>query len=264
MITLQFFKYNMMLKTSLYILFIFLFTASLAAQESASPKAFKIALGNNSVPWNWQEHNQHKGILIDIINEALVSRMKIKVELLFYPWKRAQQMVKYNKADALITNFTEERKIYSNAGEHYITNIKRMIFVNKNDPLINDIAKAQSLKDLKMFTIGNNIGNPWAARVFKGYKIAWASSVSRALKMLEKSRFNIFIGNSVATRYKLKQLNITNVVMLPNQLIDIKASRYQLLIGKKSSYLHLLPEFDRTILAMKEDGSLQAIFDKYK
>lgn len=243
---------------------LFLFSQLLAAGDNKETRAFKIAFGEKSVPWSWLKDGQPTGILIDIVNEALISRMNTNVEFYFYPWKRAQKNVKEGITDALITNYDGNRKEYTIASKEPITHLKRMIFVNINDPLISEIIKAQSLSDLRSYTIGSNIGVSWAKKTYMDYNVEWGGSVSQTLKMLEGGRFNVYIANPVSTKYKLKFLNINNVIMLPNQLSDVKTSRYKLLINNNSAHRSLIPEFDRTILAMKKDGTLEAIFKRYQ
>lgn len=225
---------------------------------------FKLAFGENSVPWSWMENGQPTGLLVEIANEALVVRMKVNVEFQFYPWIRAQENIKRGFSDALITNFDGDRKKYTTASNELITNFKRMIFVNINDPLISEILKVQSLSDLRTYSIGSSIGVTWTKSTFHDYNIEVAGSVKQALKMLEGSRFNVYIANPIATQYKLKTLKLKNIIMLPNVLSDVKESRYKLLIGNHSNFLHLIPEFDKTIQAMKADGTLKKIFDSYK
>ena len=82
--------------------------------------------------------------------------------------------------------------------------------------------------------------------------------------MLSAGRFDIYLGNPVSTAYKLKVLKIQNIVALPVLMSDIKSSKFKLLINKNSDHVALIPEFDKTIIKMKNDGSLQRIFNQYK
>jgi polar amino acid transport system substrate-binding protein len=64
-------------------------------------------------PLSWEVNGKVRGILVDVLNEALQNRMGIKVTHHEFPWKRAQLMVRYGNADRFTTAPTPERREYT-------------------------------------------------------------------------------------------------------------------------------------------------------
>lgn len=94
-------------------LFIFLFTISIA-----HAKPIKIVFMEDYEPVSFLSPVDGKaiGIAPDIIREAF-SDKGISLELVGYPWVRAQEMVKRGDADAMVTIATPERLTYTTSSE---------------------------------------------------------------------------------------------------------------------------------------------------
>jgi len=229
-----------------------------------SQEPLKIAHSNQGGPWAWKEQGLYKGLIVDIANEALSNRMNLEISHHLFPWKRAQHSVRTGVMDALITNYTEERKQYTIASSELITNIRRSIFVKKNNPIIPKLKDVQYLPQLTGYSMGNYSGNGWAEKNLTDMQVTWGNSSISVLKMLSHNRFDIYIANPISTRFKLKNHGINNIVMLPNEILDIKPSRFRLLIRKDSEYTEILPRFDEVIKNMKKEGTLQKIINKYQ
>lgn len=247
-------------KKIIFLLFIELFfSQSLYAKE-----ALKIVYSEQGAPWAWQQQDTYHGLLVDIANEALSNRMNLNISHHFMPWKRAQNSVSIGSMDAMITNFTKSRALYTVASNELITNIRRSLFVRKNSSVISRLKDVQYLHQLKDYSLGNYTGNGWAEKNLANMNVTWANNSTNALRMLAHKRFDIYIANPISTRFKIKALEIPNIIVLPNQILDIKASKFRLLIRQDSEFTEILPEFDKTIRGMKEDNSLQKIFNKYQ
>lgn len=64
----------------------------------------KVVYFDNFAPYSWvdKQNKQVRGLMIDILNEAIQSRMGINLSHEGYPWKRAQSLVKSGKAELLL------------------------------------------------------------------------------------------------------------------------------------------------------------------
>ena len=92
--------------------------------------------------------------------------------------------------------------------------------------------------------------------------VYWTPTLDKALFLLAKNRYDIFIDTSQVVRFNVKKLGYQDqIVELPN-IID--SASFNLCIGKKSPYVNILPKFNATIKAMRENGNLQEIYDKYR
>ncbi len=76
-------------------------------------QTMKIVYSDTFVPFSWKEGSDTKGILVDIMEEALNKRLNIPVSHKSYPWARANLLVKDGSADAYITVPTPARKKFA-------------------------------------------------------------------------------------------------------------------------------------------------------
>jgi len=243
------------------ILLLFLITTFISSP--AFPQStLKLVYFENYSPFSWKENNQMHGILIDVLNEALQTRMGIPVTHDGYPWQRAQVMVKNNKADAFATVPSPERKEYTAISDEPVVLATFTMFINKNDSKIEQFKKIKKIDDLKHFELGHYIGSGWAKKKLANMKVMWTPKLNFVLKMLVNQRFDIFIDTSQVVRYNIKKLGYQNqIIELP---IVLDYAPFKLCIGKKSPYVNILLKFDKTIKEMKKDGKLQAIYNNYK
>ncbi|MBF0224162.1 MAG: transporter substrate-binding domain-containing protein [Desulfobacterales bacterium] len=227
-----------------------------------SDDAMKFGFSEEWKPFDWQENEQCQGILVDIANEAIQKRMGISVVCYIYPWERVQHLVRENALDALISN-GPLRKEWAEHSNEILIELEWKIYLKASNPKLEQIKKANSLEDLRPFQFVDYIGNGWAKAnlVDKNFNIYLVSVPSKVFEVIAKGRGDINIIPAIIGRYYLKELGLKEqIVELPPV---IPAIPFHLVIGKKSPFTKILPKFDQVIKQMKEDGSLQAIIDKY-
>jgi len=245
------------MRKSVLILLTF-FTLFLSAKET-----MKIVYFYDFKPFSWEsEDGKMNGILIDIMNEALIKRMKIDVSHSGYPWARAQKLVKFEKADAFITVPTALRREYTKISSEPVIVSKFSIFTHKDNPRIKSLNEVKSLKELQKFSLIHYLGSGWAKDNLKGMDVFWESNMKKALRHLSLGRYDVFIDVSQVISYNIKELGYKDtIVEIPN-VLDSKP--FNLCIGKNSQFVKILPEFEKTIKQMREDGTLKKIYEKYK
>ncbi len=213
-------------------------------------------------PFDWQENGQYKGILIDIVNEAIQKRMGISVSYSIFPWERAQHLVREGVLDALISN-GPLRKEWSEHSNEVLMELEWRIYINSSNPKLEQIKKAKTLEELRSFHFVDYIGNGWAKAnlVDKNFDIHLVSEPSKVFELIAKGRGDINIIPMIIGKYYLKELGLKNqITELPS---IVPAIPFHLVIGKKSPFTKILPKFDQVVKQMKEDGALQAIIDNY-
>jgi ABC-type amino acid transport substrate-binding protein len=84
-----------------------------------------------------------------------------------------------------------------------------------------------------------------------------------ALKKLQKKRGDILIETTEVTHYTIKKLNLKNkIIEVPN--VKIETLEFKLLISNKSPFTYLIPKIDNVLIQMESDGTLDAIYKKYR
>jgi len=215
-------------------------------------------------PFSWKDADsgRMKGIFIDVHNEALGKRMNIPVTHTEYPWKRAQQMVRRGEADAFTSVPTPERRAYAEISSEPVVLTEITLFANRKNPKLGEFKKVRKISDLKGFNLLDYLGNGWAEKNLAGMNVDWGNGMGQILKALAAGRGDLFVQNIHVTAYNIKKLGLQeHILRVP---ADLESVSFNLCIGKKSSYVNVLPKFDETIREMRNDGTLQKIYDDYR
>lgn len=213
-------------------------------------------------PYSWQDdQGVAHGLEIDILKEALQNRMGIEVSYSVLPWARAQLYVKEGKADGFVAVPTSKRKSYTKASSEPITAWGASIFTRSFGDQVSALKKTQNIADLKSFKLGSMIGNGWAEQNLKGLDVTWVATMTQLINVTTKKRVDALVDSSVVIKYYLKEMGLKGKLA---EIKNITTSGLYLCIGFSSDYLDRLAEFDKTIKAMREDGSLDRIIKKYQ
>ncbi|OQY59925.1 MAG: hypothetical protein B6245_04100 [Desulfobacteraceae bacterium 4572_88] len=247
-----------MKKIALLICFIFI------AVPASAQKAMKVVYFDNYQPFSWFDEQQGmRGILIDVLNEIIGKRMKISLAHEGYPWARAQKMVRHGKADAFVTVPTPERRSYTNVSSEPVTVVNVGLFTKKGNPKMEQMRNIRGIADLKDFSLISYLGAGWAKKNFKGFEVEWADNLDVALKMLAKGRSDIFAQPAKVVLFNIKKQGYQDqIVQVPDVTLD--SIDFKLCVGKESPHGKILPEFDDAMKGIRTDGTLEAIYAKYK
>ncbi len=237
-----------------------LFTLSSLLQAE---KPMKLVYFSDYQPLSWKAADgKMKGILIDVLTEAIENRMQIPITHQGFPWARAQYMVKTGTADAFTSIPTPTRKKYTIISEQSVIEQPIVIFVNKDNVNIEELKKINNSSELRKYTQIQYLGNGWAKENLQGLNIFWVRSLHQVLKDLAGGGRSVFASGALVTEYNIKKLGYkSEIIKLPNPM-DL--SYFHLCIGKKSPYKNIINKFNETIKKMKKDGTLIKIYDKYR
>ncbi len=239
----------------LLLLFFLLFPTLVTAAE---PMQF--VYYDNYRPRSWNDNGKMRGILIDIVDEAIGKRLGIPVTHTGYPWKRAQLKVKEGTADAFVTMPTQERRNYTIIGEEAVIEFAIRIVTRKNHPKIKEMESITSIEQLGNYKIADYLGNAWAERNLKGFNVKWLPDIDKLFPFLMNNRADI-IAASKRTTYEMKQRGYySQFVVLPNKLSVVS---FHVCVGKNSPYKDRVNDFDRIIKEMHQDGTIDRIEESY-
>jgi len=93
--------------------------------------------------------------------------------------------------------------------------------------------------------------------------VRWVPSLTEVLHRLATGNYDYFAGSSHVTNYNIKALGYQNKIVELHQVV-LPSEPFYLCINKKSSYIYIIQAFDKAIQAMRQDGSLEKIYDKYR
>ena len=213
-------------------------------------------------PFSWYENGAFKGILVDVIDEAVKRRMQIEVEHKIYPWKRAQLFVEEGGRDAFITVPTDERRRYTLISEQPVVVVNVTLFTYQGNPRMDAIEQIRKIPDLKGFKLLDYLGNGWAEQNLRNMNVEWSNSLDNVLKKLADKRGELFVQASQVTHHNIKRLGLgEKLIEVSNPLVS---NPFKLCVGKKSHFAGVIKRFDETILEMSRDGTLEKIYSNYK
>ena len=239
-----------------------IFVMLISSSPLYAKDVMKFAYAFSSPPICWEENKEMRGILIDIVNEAVRKRMGISVSHDGYPWKRAQYMVRKGEADALITN-GPLRKEWAEHGSETPFVYEQKLYAKSGNPRLNELKKVKTLEDLRPFALMVHRGSGWDRKnlIDNNFKVYEGDDQETRFRMLVRDRADATVIDIHVARYIIKRLGLQNQIV---ELATMESVPFHLVVGKGSPYTKIIPEFDETIRKMKKDGSLQKILDKYR
>jgi len=241
--------------------------AILGLLSRAEARPFIVAGGSDMAPYQFTGSDGHvTGILVHLYGECF-RRLGIEFEYESYPWARAQGRVQDGEADAMSTVATDKRLTYAVPGSEVLAVERLVAFANRSNPHFDEIMKAQTLADLKGLHILAQTGSGWSEENLPKDAIVYGSSPSDLLVMLAVNRADLLIEDTALTQQRLQTLRaqypdlaFDAIVGAQNALATLE---FRMMLSKKSGYLGRLEEIDRTLGAMRQDGTIGRIYAEF-
>lgn len=207
-----------------------------------------------------------QGLYADIVHELFEKRLQIPTKAKEIPWKRAQVAVEMGTSDFIITVPTKARLTYAHASDSSFYNLYLHVFTWKEHPKEEAMRTIKSAEDIRLLDLipVTNLGNEWHKNNIDKYgiKTHYVPAETNALNFLSYKRADITIEALETMIFALKTSH------LKNEIVDTGARfgpiSMHLLLSKKSPFVSLLPEINRTYKAMIDDGTVEAILQKYR
>jgi polar amino acid transport system substrate-binding protein len=217
-------------------------------------------------PFHWVKKNgEMTGFFYDILIQALEKRMGLTVVWTAYPWPRCQENLKSGKDDAVITVPTAERAEFTVTHNTPFYLKKLNLFTYVDHPRFAEIKKIKTIADLKAgeFSVITYIGNSWHKENVQsmGIRTYESSSLENVWKMLAEKRGDIVIEWPPGAWPDIRRADVSQRVV--DAAVQISVMPFHLLIRKDSPLVNILPEFDKTIQTMMEDGTMELILSQY-
>jgi polar amino acid transport system substrate-binding protein len=206
-----------------------------------------------------------EGFFYDIITEALDHRMGIGTTWTEMPWKRCQELVYAGRYDAMITVPTKERSLYcdTHLEPFYLKELK--VFTYAGHPGLDRISAIKTMADIKAggFSVITYSGNGWHEKNISSLGIPTheTSLVPNIWKMLAARRGDLVIEWPAGAVANIRLSGTTGKIIETG--VSLESMPFHLLIGKKSTFNFILPEFNAVIREMKNDGTMKRIFSAY-
>jgi polar amino acid transport system substrate-binding protein len=217
-------------------------------------------------PFHWvDDSGKMTGFFYEIITEALEKRMGVTVVWTAYPWTRCQENLKRGIDDAILTVPTAERAEYTATHKEPFYRKELHIYTYANHQRLAEIKRVRTIEDLKRggFSVITYSGNGWhkenvESLGIKTYETAYLRNV---WIMLANKRGEIVIEWPPGAWPDIRRTGVADQII--DTGITVSSMPFHLLVRKKSPYANRLDEFDKIILKMTEDGTIQSILSNY-
>ncbi len=236
-------------------------SGTLSRIARADSLALKINYYDTFVPYSFLHESQVRGVFVDIVNEVLGRRGGLSLTHQAMPWARAQQEVKDNLADAFCTLESDARREYVDFSREPFLKMDNSVVFAKNHPQAERIKKIKTSDDLKQFLIGTYLGDSRIETLFKGMKVdAQAVDMKQVLQKIAAGRTDVTIIGNIRWKYYAREAGVRD------KLDDIPFDNVEYRFGVRKSHPavgKILNLFDKTIVAIKKDGTLERIINAY-
>lgn len=247
-------------RTLLLMLGIFSVLTAYAADAQSFTQPLRIAYNEDWNPYSYRDTDgATRGILVDVLEEALVRRMGLKVEHYSYPWNRVQLHVQQGIQDAFITVPTEERLAYSVSSSETAFVVEMRAFVAPASPRYSMLLKMRTISEFAQFKVCDIYGNGWAKRLYETNQIevTWFRNNQIAMEQIQYGNCDLSMGATEVGLKIIRDLGMGERLTVLPKIFDSMV--FTLMINKDSPYVAILPEFDRTISAMRISGTIERI-----
>lgn len=249
------------------IIFNFLFLVSLPLSLLAKPPKTVHFVGEHWPPWLYnveQIKSDRRGFAIAVIEEIFEKIENHQMSFEFYPWKRSLYMVKTGKKDGIaLASHNKHRAEYFIYSDEIIRNPAVILYRKNEKPVWSE------LKQLNQYSFGVLSGQEYgnlfelSAKNFNYDVTRLTGTVTRGIKMLTTNRFDLFITTKVSAYEQFKN-NPKYKKQL--EMVDSPFSEgdvYYLAISKKSQHARLIPQINKAILELKQDGTIDRLMKRY-
>lgn len=234
----------------------------LTASPSLSQQRDVIKLAAfNYPPFYIEENGEVYGIAVDILNE-LFRRLDAKTEIQMYPLTRALNYLKSGEKDGIMILIkTHERQQYLKYTDP-VMSVRGLLWVSAAKA--KDV-KFNSLDELKKYRIGVTRGYSYGAEfdaLLRKFRVDVANAdYNNYLKLLE-GRIDVFPGNEIVAKGLFKAHP-----ELKGKFVhfDDASIRWVLHMGisKESELVSRMPEINKVLADLKEEGIIEQAVKKY-
>ncbi|WP_417455401.1 substrate-binding periplasmic protein [Kiloniella sp.] len=236
-----------------------LFFLTVSTVAKAAP--FKLAFPEYYAPLVWTENGQMKGAAIDVLDIIFKQKLNLETQYNGYPWSRAQINVQKGISDAFITIPTPERLEYTTCSNEPVFSTDIVVYTYINHPRRDEILAINSARDLLNFTVVDYRGNGWLKNKLPNGKIIWTDTLEQTYKLLANKRADIIVRGTVNFDYFSRDNQYTDRIEKTSVIID--TINLYLCINKNSEYTSILPDFDKAISDLRNEGVIKTILNSY-
>jgi polar amino acid transport system substrate-binding protein len=214
-------------------------------------------------PFIVQNNNKAEGEIAETVREIFI-RLGYSTNIKFYPAARGLAMLSAGNVDAMFTlKKNKEREKTMLFPSQPLLKQDFVFFVRNDSNIIYDGNLSSLFNErigiVNQTSYGRRFDDALGKELFK--KIEVSQSFENNFQKLIAGRMDVVINSRDVGISILKKIGAVNKVKITGPPIETVFS--YLAFSKKKDYKHLSNEFDKTLLIMKKDGTIDRIHYKY-
>lgn len=244
-----------------YILTLLLFGAIVLP---VSADQIVVAYNDDWAPYSEKgEGSAAKGILVDLLEEALGQRMGMQVRHVALPWARVQEDVRSGAYDAFITVPTAERLKYMRSSKQTAFTVEMRAFVNRHATNRAEIEKVTTVDQFSQLRVCDIFGNGWAKRLYeqKQIKVQYFRDSEVCFRQIAAGRYDITLEAAEVGRLLQGKDEFSSAVSILPAVFD--QMDFTFMINQQSKHVEILDRFDEVILQMQQEGKVRDLVARH-
>lgn len=230
-----------------------------ALADEAAP--LRMVYTDRMPPVGYLEQGRMRGAWVAVMDE-LARRLQLAIEHQGYPWARAQVMVSSGAADGMITVANPERLRYAVAGQQVVLENNTRIYAHKSNARLEELGAVHQIADLRRFRVISYLGNSWLkAQLAESSRVRWLRTLDDAVSAVLLEENAVLVEGERLLRPVLRRRRLEEEFVAVGPVLARTANR--LMIARRSPYAARMADFDRTLAAMRRDGTLRQILARY-
>lgn len=217
---------------------------------------------------NWPPFTQEahglatKGLSLELL-QLIGQRLERPVDIELLPQQRLMQKLRHGEKDGVtMISPNEERASYLVFSDPVLTK-RGYLYYNVERPLPIEFSEWRDLQGLLIgIVIGHNYGEEFErARRELPLQVVEVVSVQQLFQMALLGRIDAFLAIDLTARELNERPNFNGRIV--HAARPYMESSYSLGIARQSPAVHLLPQINRAIGELKEDGQLQRLLERH-
>lgn len=212
-------------------------------------------------PIMWKDGEDIIGIGPDLI-KIISSDLGLKIQTRYAGlWDMVQAKAKSGEVDVLVAAYkTSEREGYMLYSEPYTID-PIALFVKKGQVFKYD--KWEDLMNKKgIATVGDSYGQAFDDFLKAKLNVTRVDTVDQALTALQKEQADYFVYALYSGEKALRQNKLTGKIQILPKYVS--SENFYITISKKSPLARYLPQINQLIEKYKQDGTIEALIQKYR
>ena len=244
------------------------FTSLILAASPAMAKEdrdYFILTYDQAEPLIYEVEGRARGMYVDILHILIKDGLGREIRFRKRPWKRAQKEVEAGIADLLLTVPTDARQHYAFVSSQPVFPLYFALYTYQDHPKLAAIQQVRTIRnivDLDLLAV-TNIGNGWhRANVqdkgVRTYEVPGDRSIAGVLAL---KRADIMIDITITMNHVIRKNRLTDKLVLTD--VRFGPTNMHLMLGRESPHASMMPEIDRMLNRIIEDGRLREIIQNY-